>query len=61
MPDYQIVIKNNKDKKSRKESCFCSSISDAEKEAKKLLGKGEYVDSIENKSQIYGHYKPVNF
>ena len=30
MPDYQIVIKNNKDKKSRKESCFCSCVSDAE-------------------------------
>ena len=53
MPDYQIVIKNNKDKKSRKESCFCSCVSDAE--------KGEYVESIENRGQIYGHYKTVNF
>mgnify|MGYP001502051183 CR=1 FL=1 len=49
MPEYQAVIKSNiKGVNRRKVRLFASCYSDAEKEANRILGKEEYIDSLDN-------------
>ena len=49
MPEYQAVIKSNiKGVNRRKVGLFASCYSDAEKEANRILGKEEYIDSLDN-------------
>jgi hypothetical protein len=61
MPEYQAVIKSNiKGVNRRKVRLFASCYSDAEKEANRILGKEEYIDSLDNINFLKDNFSVVH-